>query len=114
MKTSRIIGVLFAVVIAVGLARFAHEQGMAWDLGLRGPKHRVTLSWTPSPGAVSYKIYRTTISGRGYMKVGTSEEPAFTDKTVAAHTVYYYAVTSLGPDGSESARSSEIKAVVPE
>lgn len=113
MKTSRVIWTLLALVIAIGLVRFAHQQGIPWDLGLMGPRHRVTLRWNPSPGAASYKIYRTTLSGKGYMKVGASTDPEFTDKTVNGGTVYYYAVTSVGDDGSESARSSEIKTEVP-
>jgi fibronectin type 3 domain-containing protein len=108
MKTSRVIWIVLALVIVVGFLRFAHQQG------LLGPRHKVTLRWTPSPSATSYKIYRTTVSGRGYVKVGTSDAASFVDKTVAANTVYYYSVTAVGADGSESARSAEIKAEVPQ
>jgi hypothetical protein len=114
MKTSRAIWIVLALVIVVGMLRFAHQQGVALDFGLLGPRHKITLHWTPSPGAASYKIYRTTVSGKGYEKVGTSTEPAFVDGTVAVGIVYYYAVTSVSESGAESARSSEIKAVVPQ
>ena len=83
------------------------------DFGLLGARHKVTVQWTPSPGAVSYNVYRTTVSGKDYVKIGTSPEPKYVDNTVAGKTVYFYAVTAVGSDGKESARSSEIKADVP-
>jgi hypothetical protein len=113
MKTSRIIYALLAVVLVAGLARCSHDQGRGWDFGLLGSRHKVTLTWTPSPGAASYNIYRTTISGRGYVKVGTSTEPKFVDKTAPSGAVLYYVVTAVSASGAESLRSAEIKAVVP-
>jgi hypothetical protein len=113
MKTSRIIGVLLAVVLAVGISRWGQEQGLGWDFGLLGPHHKVTVTWTPSTGATSYNIYRTTVSGKDYVKVGTSPEPKFVDATVRSGAVLYYVVTAVSRDGKESSRSAEIKATVP-
>lgn len=113
MKTSRIIWVLLLVVLAIGVSRWGQEQGLGWDFGLLGPHHKVTLTWTPSSGAASYNIYRTTVSGNAYAKVGASAEPMFVDNHVTSGAVLYYAVTALGNGGKESLRSAEVKAVVP-
>jgi len=113
MKTSRIVGLLLALALGFGISRWAQQQGLGWDFGLLGQHHSVTLRWTPSAGAASYKIYRSTISGRGYVKIGASTEAMFVDKDVISGTVYYYVVTAVSKDDKESSRSAEIKAAVP-
>jgi hypothetical protein len=113
MKTSRLIWLLLVVVLAFGISRWGQQQGLGWDFGLLGPRHAVTLTWTPSTGAASYKIYRTTTSGGGYVQVGASTEAKFVDDTVRSGAVLYYAVTALNSDRKESSLSAEVKAVVP-
>jgi fibronectin type 3 domain-containing protein len=54
----------------------------------------VALAWTAPTGAVSYRVLRSTTSGSGYLMVGTSSTPAFTDATVANGTTYYYVIAA--------------------
>ncbi len=54
----------------------------------------VALAWTAPTGAVSYRVLRSTTSGSGYLLVGNSSTPAFTDTTVANGTTYYYVITA--------------------
>lgn len=74
--------------------------------------HSVTLSWTPTPAASSYNIYRSTTSGGPYTKMGTSTEAKYVDTPVPGGALLYYVVTSVS-GGKESGYSSEIKATVP-
>jgi hypothetical protein len=113
MKTSRVIWVLLVVVLAFGISRWSQQQGLGWDFGLLSGHHKVTLNWTGSAGAASYNIYRTTTSGRGYVKIGRSQESIFVDTAVRSGEVFYYVVTAVGGDGKESSYSAEMKATVP-
>ncbi len=77
--------------------------------------HSVAISWQPSasPGVTSYNVYRSTVSGGPYQRVGNVSTASFTDNSVTAGTTYYYVVTSLNGSQIESAASSEIKTTVP-
>jgi len=59
---------------------------------------QITLSWTPSPGATSYRIRRGTASGSTTLltsQTGTT----FTDTSVVTGTRYYYVVTAVNATG---------------
>ncbi|HEV7217384.1 MAG: hypothetical protein ACHP8A_15825 [Terriglobales bacterium] len=75
-------------------------------------KHSVMLTWKASPGAKYYCIYRSTVSGSGYQKIGTNPTPNYKDAPVPSGATYFYVVTAVDDKG-ESKYSSEIKAVVP-
>jgi fibronectin type 3 domain-containing protein len=108
MKSLRLAPVLLLVVVGVVLfgsrcARQAPKDRRA---------HSASLSWTPSAGATSYNVYRSTASGGPYTKIGQSLTPSYRDTPVPSGTVFYYVVTSVR-DGIESAYSREMKASVP-
>ena len=80
--------------------------------------HDVFLSWSASPtsGIVGYYVYRGITSG------GESSTPlnstlisgtSYMDETVTAGTTYYYVVTAVSSDGTQSAASAETEATVP-
>jgi fibronectin type 3 domain-containing protein len=73
---------------------------------------QVTLTWTPSAGATSYRVYRSAVSGgEGSTPIKTGLTSAsFTDSGLVANTTYYYQVTAVNAAG-ESARSAEITVV---
>jgi fibronectin type 3 domain-containing protein len=72
---------------------------------------QVTLAWTAPTGAVSYNIYRGTISGgEGAMPIATGvTTTSYTDTGLADGTTYYYQVTAVD-GGGEGARSGELSA----
>ncbi len=80
----------------------------------------INLAWTPSPGAVSYRVYRSTPTGGGLeslYKSGLAPNPgsksiAFRDTGAAAGKTYYYQVTAVAV-AAESPRSSEAHAMIP-
>jgi fibronectin type 3 domain-containing protein len=70
---------------------------------------RVTLSWSPSPGADSYNVYRGT-SANGEATdpiVGGLTGTSFNDTGLANGTKYYYRIIAVNNSGM-SARSLEV------
>ena len=71
---------------------------------------QVSLSWTASSGATSYKVKRSTTSGGPYTTIATGvTATSYTDTTVTNSTTYYYVVTALNANG-ESGNSNEASA----
>jgi hypothetical protein len=76
--------------------------------------HSVLLSW--SPGAtqtVSYRMYRSTISGGSYGLLASAIGTSYSDQTVQSGTAYYYVVTAVDSAGRESPYSSQVRVAVP-
>jgi hypothetical protein len=86
-----------------GAASAASQQSIAlkWDKG-------------EMPGN-GYFVYRSSESGGPYSKLQTSATPEaeFMDSGLAAGHTYYYVVTSVAEDGSESGYSEQIVVNVP-
>ena len=77
--------------------------------------HSVILSWTPSTSQVSgYYVYRGVVSGGPYTKLNVSPDPnpSYTDAGLASGT-YFYVVTSVDQNGTESGYSNEVAATLP-
>jgi alpha-tubulin suppressor-like RCC1 family protein/fibronectin type 3 domain-containing protein len=72
---------------------------------------QVTLSWSASPGAASYKIQRSVISGSGYADFAgnTTTGLTLTNTGLANGTPYFYVVTAVNAGGSSPA-SAEVPA----
>jgi len=74
-----------------------------------------TVSWSPSAGATSYDVYRSTTSGgEGTVPHGTTTGTTFLDTGLVngPPTVYYYKVAAVNAAGS-SAQSAETATPVP-
>jgi fibronectin type 3 domain-containing protein len=71
----------------------------------------VVLTWTASPGAVSYSIYRKLTSDPTYKLVNSTSTTTFTDTAVANGTAYSYVVTAS--NGSCSSANSTEAPVTP-
>jgi fibronectin type 3 domain-containing protein len=73
----------------------------------------VSLAWDAVPGSAGYNLYRSPLSGGGWVKVNA--EPLtvteFTDTGLENARTYYYVVTSLDLRGNESAYSNEVNAL---
>jgi fibronectin type 3 domain-containing protein len=83
--------------------------------GTAATPHTVSLTWTASTSAVSYNMYRGTVSGGPYTMINSSPDTttAYTDSTVASGTTYYYVATAVDASGNESGYSNQATAVVP-
>jgi fibronectin type 3 domain-containing protein len=103
---SRVLWILL-VVVATSMALFMYSYARG-----NGAIHSVTLSWSPSPDASFYNVYRGTASGGPYSKLGTAHSATYVDTPLAGGAVFYYVVTTVR-NGKESAYSKEMKAAVP-
>ncbi len=70
---------------------------------------QLSLAWGTVPGAAGYNVYRSPVSGGGWVKVNSSPlaVTAFTDSGLQNTRLYYYAVTALDAAGNESSYSIE-------
>jgi hypothetical protein len=85
--------------------------------GVNPQQHSVDLSWTASnsPDISSYNVYRGTVSGGPYAKIGSVQAPttAYTDSNVTNSQTYYYVTTAVNSNNQESSYSNQAKAVIP-
>lgn len=72
---------------------------------------QVGLSWSAVPGAAGYNVYRSPVTGGGYLKVGHVPGTTFTDAGLRNGQVQYYVVRALDAAGNESDNSNEVSAL---
>lgn len=58
-----------------------------------------------------YNVYRSPVSGSGYVQINTTTAPEYTDTDVVNGTTYYYVVTAVDNASNESDHSEEISAI---
>jgi fibronectin type 3 domain-containing protein len=77
-------------------------------LGATAGSNQVSLTWTGSSLATGYRVKRSTVSGSGYVTIGTTADPitAFNDAIIGGVT-YYYVVTATNLSG-ETVSSAEV------
>ncbi|RZU39976.1 choice-of-anchor D domain-containing protein [Edaphobacter modestus] len=84
--------------------------------GVSPANRTVTLSWNPSSSQVSgYNIYRSTVSGGPYSKINSSTitTVSYSDQTVVGGATYYYTITAVGTNGTQSGYSNQATVVIP-
>jgi len=66
---------------------------------------QIALTWTPSPGATSYNIYRgTTAGGESATALATGiTAPNYTNTGLTSGTTYYYTVKAVNASGTSGA-----------
>jgi hypothetical protein len=74
---------------------------------------QVSLAWNAVNGAAGYNVYRSPLSGGGYVKVNSTllNGTTFTDAGLRNAQAYYYVVKALDDKGNESAASNEVVAL---
>lgn len=71
---------------------------------------QINLSWTMSPGATTYDVLRSPVSGGPYTSIATGvTSTAYSDTGLTASTTYYYVVQAVNGYGT-SADSNEASA----
>ena len=83
--------------------------------GQAAKQHNVSLGWTGSTSTVvGYNVYRGTVSGGPYSLVNSSDpNVSYSDATVQAGQTYFYVVTAVDSQGTESVYSNQAQATVP-
>ncbi|HEV2034154.1 MAG TPA: fibronectin type III domain-containing protein [Candidatus Dormibacteraeota bacterium] len=77
---------------------------------------QISLSWTGSSRAASYKIQRSPNGSTGWTQVGTSSTTAFTDTGLPPSTTYFYRVlasNSSGDSGPSNVASATTANLLP-
>ncbi len=62
----------------------------------------IALTWSSAAGAAKYNIYRRPSSSSEFTKIATTSSTSYTDKTVTGGVKYYYRLTSVASNGTES------------
>ena len=81
-----------------------------------GGIHYVALSWNDTGAQIAgYNVYRSTVSGGPYSKINSAlvAPTNYSDNTVVSGTTYFYAVTAVGTDETESTYSNQTTVAVP-
>ncbi len=99
------------------------QQTATKPLSITVVQHQAVLNWTAtaSSGITGYNVYRSTTSGSGYTKIGStnSSTVTYTDTTVQGSATYYFVVTAYSPacpttpTCGESPNSNEVVGVIP-
>jgi glycosidase/fibronectin type 3 domain-containing protein len=73
----------------------------------------VSLAWNSVPDADGYNLYRSPVSGGGWVKVNSEllASPDYIDEGLQNARTYYYVVTALDGSGNESGYSNEVSAL---
>jgi glycosidase len=74
---------------------------------------QVALAWNAVGGAAGYNVYRSPLSGGGWVRANDAqvEGTSFTDSGLRNARTYYYVVRALDAAGNESAPSNEVSAL---
>ncbi len=62
----------------------------------------VQLKWTASPGAASYKVYKSSSAGGTFAPIGTAAELSYTDTAADTQSVWFYRVAAVNTAGESS------------
>lgn len=79
-------------------------------------QHSVELNWTETSEVSGFNIYRSTVSGSGYVKLNSTlvAELTYMDSDVENGATYYYVVTAVDSSDVESDYSEEVEAAIPD
>ena len=74
-----------------------------------GGPSSIIIGWNASSEAINYKVYRSIISGSGYVQIATTSNLSYTDTSILFIRTYYVvkAVNNMG----SSENSSEVNAI---
>lgn len=113
----KVTGSVSGVVTLVSNATNSPNSVAVTGTGVSSTTHSASLSWTASSssGVAGYYVYRSTVSGGSYARITAASLNAlkFTDDAVSAGHTYYYVVTTVSSNGSESVDSEQASAVIP-
>ncbi len=88
-------------------------QSAPTSLAATAGTQQVALTWTAAPGAVSYDVHRSTVSGGAATTVATGVTgTSYTNTGLTTGTTYYYTVMAVGAT-SESPNSNQATATTP-
>lgn len=107
-----LLAVSIALLVLICVAGCGSTQAPGTPTGLEVTSTApITLSWTASPGASSYVVYRGTatgISAKMFLAGGIGTT-SYADSTAVSGVLYYYQVTAYS-SGGQSTPSADVSA----
>ncbi|HAJ34530.1 MAG TPA: alpha-amylase, partial [Chloroflexi bacterium] len=93
-----------------------HDQdivapGAPSDLTASAGDRQVTLAWSAVADAARYRVYRSPVSGGGYVLAGETTSTNFIDTGLTNAQAVYYVVKAVDAAGNEGAASNEASGV---
>ena len=83
----------------------------ATNLTAEAGNGQVVLHWNvPTGGAASYNVYRSPVTGGGYVLIGNTTATTYTDMTVENGREYFYVVRAVDAAGNEGPACNEAAA----
>ena len=70
----------------------------------------VALDWNGVPGAVAYRVYRSPVTGGGYVLIGETSATEYVDTTAENGQEYFYVVHAVDAAGNEGLPCNEASA----
>lgn len=89
------------------------------NLTATGGNAQVSLAWNAAPGASTYNVHRSTVSGGPYSTIATTITPTnYLDTTVTNGTTYFYVVSGQnaageGPDSNQASATPQAPQLPP-
>ncbi len=71
---------------------------------------QVALDWNGVPGAVAYRVYRSPVTGGGYVLIGQTSATEYVDDTAENGRDYFYVVRAVDAAGNEGLPCNEASA----
>ncbi len=106
------------LMLACMFAGTAYAQtGPPTNLRAKAMNQAVTLTWSPPMAGTAgrYNIYRAVAPAKGanpsslkFMKINSTNQTSFQDKTISSGAIYVYYVTAVDGNGQESPRSNTV------
>ena len=86
------------------------SPGIPTNLATSAGNERVTVTWTASPQAVQYNIYRKVGNAASYLYLTQTNVTAYTDIALTNGTIYSYKLSALNAYTIESGLTSAVSA----
>lgn len=101
-----------ALVLATGKINLAPPPAPTGVFASEGAG-QVSLEWAAVPGVAGYHVYRSPLSGGGFVRVNSAlvTSTNFTDAGLQNGVQYFYVVRSVNDKGIESVPSTEVSAM---
>ena len=112
-SVSTSLGAMSAIILLSGKADLTPTAAPT-NLHVTGEGNKtVDLAWNSVSGSAGYNVYRSPVSGGGWVKANSStvSGTTFSDSNLRNAQTYYYVVTSLDAAGNESKNSNEVSAL---
>jgi hypothetical protein len=98
----------FCAAIAPGAC--TPPAGISGLTAVAAGSDRINLSWTASPEATEYHVYRAAATDGPYALAGTTTGTTFTQDGLSCNTTYFYAVRAARSATCESESSPQVAA----